>query len=161
MPVPLLNPTDYPATDYFSAYGGKPTLPTPVGSATGAVTGNIGNFGGIYNLGLNAATAGAASAEKPYLRNLPNYADMITQRSGNVTQQLRGQLPDDVIRQIAQQSAERGIATGTSGGPNANAAYLRALGLNSLQMQQQGSAELSRSIAARYLSNPHSTVGSK
>jgi len=96
-------------------------------------------------------------AQAPYLANLPNYAQMIAQRSGNVTQQLRGQLPEDVIRQIAQQSAERGIATGAPGSPNANAAYLRALGLNSLQMQQQGSAELSRSIAdtpVPELSNP-------
>jgi hypothetical protein len=56
-------------------------------------------------------------------------------------------LPQDVINQIAQQAAERGIATGTAGSPNANSAYLRSLGLNSLQMMGQGSQELSRSIA--------------
>ena len=83
----------------------------------------------------------------PYLANLPNYANMVGARSESTTQQLRGQLPDDVIRQIQQSAAERGISTGTSGSPNNNAAYLRALGLNSLQMQQQGSQNLTASIA--------------
>jgi hypothetical protein len=96
-------------------------------------------------------------AQAPYLANLPNYAQMIAQRSGNVTQQLKGQLPEDVIRQLRQQSAELGIATGTPGSPRTNSAYLRALGLNSLQMQQQASGEVSRLIAdtpVPELSNP-------
>ena len=83
----------------------------------------------------------------PYLANLPNYANMVGSRTENITQQLKGQLPQDVINQIGQQAAERGVSSGSPGSPNANSAYLRALGLNSLQMQQQGNQNLSGAIA--------------
>ena len=86
-------------------------------------------------------------AIKPLITNLPQYATNVGQRSLNTNQMLKGQLPDDVIRQISQQAAERGIATGSPGSSNSNAAYLRSLGLNSLQMMGQGSQELTRSIA--------------
>lgn len=86
-------------------------------------------------------------ANKPYLANLPNYANMVGQRSINTGQMLKGQLPDDVINQLAQQAAERGVAGGAPASDANNAAYLRSLGLNSLQMMQQGSANLSQSIS--------------
>jgi len=86
-------------------------------------------------------------AQNSYLANLPGYAGAVGQRATNTQQMLQGQLPQDVIGQITQGAAERGISGGSPGSPNANAAYLRALGLNSLQMQQQGSDELSKSIA--------------
>jgi hypothetical protein len=83
----------------------------------------------------------------PYLANLPNYASMVGQRSQNTTNMLRGEVPPDVLRQIQQRGAERGVATGMTGGSNTNASWLQALGLTSLGLQQQGSKELSQSIA--------------
>jgi hypothetical protein len=82
----------------------------------------------------------------PFLQNLPGYANAVGQRSENTQQMLQGQLPQDVVNQISTRAAERGIAGGSPGGPNANAAYLSALGLNSLQMMNQGSQQLSQSI---------------
>lgn len=82
----------------------------------------------------------------PFLQNLPGYANAVQQRSTNTAQMLAGQLPQDVISQITQQAAERGIGGGQGGSPNTNAAFLRALGLNSLQMQQEGSNQLTQSI---------------
>lgn len=58
--------------------------------------------------------------------------------TGLVESQLRGQLPTDVINQIAQRAAERGVATGSPGGPGANAAYLAAIGRSSLDLVGQG-----------------------
>ena len=81
-----------------------------------------------------------------YSRNLPGYANAVGQRMENTQQMLEGDLPQDVVNQIAQQSAERGVGGGGVS-PNSNAAYLRALGLNSLDMQQQGSANLTAAIA--------------
>jgi hypothetical protein len=72
---------------------------------------------------------------------------MVAKRSSNTTAELGGQLPQDVVNQIAQQAAERGVSGGAPASPNASAAYLRALGLNSLQMTQQGSQNLSQGIA--------------
>ena len=83
----------------------------------------------------------------PYMQNLPGYANMVGQRSQNTQAMLQGQIPDDVITQISQQAAERGIAGGVPQSPNANAAYLRALGLTSLDLMGQGSQQLSQSIA--------------
>jgi len=83
----------------------------------------------------------------PYNMNLPGYANMVGQRSENTLDMLKGQIPDDVISQISQQAAERGIAGGVPQSPNANAAYLRALGLTSLDLMGQGSQQLSQSIA--------------
>lgn len=87
-------------------------------------------------------------AISPFVANLPGYANMVGQRSENTQQMLEGQLPQDVIGQITQGAAERGISGG--GGPqspNSNAAFLRALGLSSLDMMGQGSQQLSQSIA--------------
>lgn len=88
----------------------------------------------------------ANQALQQYNSNLPGYANAVGQRMQNTQQMLEGKLPQDVINQISQQSAERGIGGGQSGGPNTNAAYLSALGLNSLKMMGSGSEELSKSI---------------
>lgn len=95
--------------------------------------------------GVNQFMTGQAMA--PYLANLPNFAANMGKRSENTTQMLEGQVPQDVIQQIAQQAAERGISGGAPSSPNSGAAYLRALGLNSLQMQQQGAQQFSQEIA--------------
>lgn len=89
----------------------------------------------------------AGQAPLALQRNLPNYQANIAQRGANTNSLLRGQVPGDVVQQIQQTGAERGVATGSPGSPNANAAWLRALGLTSLGLQQQGSQQLSQSIA--------------
>jgi hypothetical protein len=60
----------------------------------------------------------------------------------NIQSETAGQLPADVISLLTQQGAERGIATGSPGSPNSNAAFLRALGLTSLDMTQRGQQNL-------------------
>ena len=108
---------------------------------------------------INQFMTGQAVA--PYLANLPNYAANVGQFSQNTTSQLKGQLPTDVINQISQQAAERGISNGLGNGGNNNAAYLRALGLNSNQQMQQGAANLHQSITdtpVPQLFNPASLV---
>lgn len=88
-----------------------------------------------------------SQAQAPYIQNLPNYMQSVAQRSANTGQMLKGEVPTDVVNQIMQQAAERGIAGGAPSSQNSNAAYLRALGLNSLQMMQQGSQQFSQEIA--------------
>jgi len=94
----------------------------------------------------------------PYLANLPNYAGMVGQRSQNTTNLLRGEVPPDVLRQIQQRGAERGVSTGMTGGPNMNASWLQALGLTSLGLQQQGSKELTQSIADTPVPEPWNPI---
>ena len=100
-----------------------------------------------YGLANQANAFMQQQARMPYAFNLPNYGGMLSQRSKNIGGLLQGQVPTDVVEQIQQRGAERGVATGMSGGPNGNAAWLRALGLTSLGLQQQGSQQFTQAIA--------------
>ena len=80
-------------------------------------------------------------------RGLPQYGRLASQSSQNILGLLRGQVPEDVTQQIQQRGAERGVAMGSPGSPNANAAWLRALGLTSLGLQQQGEQNLTGAVA--------------
>lgn len=117
--------------------------------------GSSGSGGGLDRSGVVPYANLAATtnrfmtdeARKPYEVNLPGYSDMVAKRSSNTGELLAGKVPGDVLNQIIQAGAERGILTGSPGGANANAAWLRALGLTSLGLQQQGSQNLSQSIS--------------
>jgi hypothetical protein len=85
-------------------------------------------------------------AVAPYQANLPNYDAMVGQRSNVIGSQLAGQVPDDVLSQILQSAAERGIMTGSPGSPNSGAAWLRLLGQTSMGLQQQGMQNLGAAI---------------
>ncbi len=74
---------------------------------------------------------------------IPGGAGLEGQSSANIHNALAGQLPSDVINQIGQQAAERGVSSGSPWGANSNADYLKAIGLNSLQLQNTGQDWLS------------------
>ena len=80
-----------------------------------------------YGMANQANTFMQQQARLPYQFNLPNYGGMLGQRSKNIGGLLKGEVPTDVLQQIQQSGAERGVATGMPGSPNANASWLRAL----------------------------------
>jgi hypothetical protein len=129
-----------------AAYGSIPQIPLPSETAGGAISGNLGNLGAIYKLAQEVGSASGAGQAAQYGALLPGLAGYLGQAGGNVASELAGQLPADVINQIQQAGAERGIGTGAPGSPNANAAMLKALGLTSLGLEQQGQSDLSRLI---------------
>lgn len=69
---------------------------------------------------------------------LPGYQQSLNNIGNYISSTTAGQLPDDVVRQIGQRAAERGVAMGAPGSPNVGASYLRDIGLNSLQLQGIG-----------------------
>jgi hypothetical protein len=92
---------------------------------------------------LNRQAQAAANAAR-----VPGSTALEGQSSNNISQELHGQVPADVIRLLGQQAAERGASTGMGpGSPNANSAYLQALGLTSLDLQKRGQADLSAADA--------------
>lgn len=97
---------------------------------------------------LNIAGQAAANQAR-----IPGSVGLEAQSSALIANQLAGRVPPDVIRMLQQSAAERGVGQGISGSPNENAAYLRALGLTSLDLQKTGqenlTAALSRNPAAR------------
>ncbi len=106
-----------------NAYGTIPQVPTPVSTAP-------------------QATAGAISAGQAAYSQLPGYNASLGNVGANIQSETGGQLPADVIRQIQQQAAERGVMTGSPGSDNSNASYLQALGLNSLNLTNMGQQNL-------------------
>lgn len=138
--------TANPAGSYNPAYGGIPSVPSPISTAGEAVAGNIGNLGGLYNLAGSVNAFNQQQAPLGLQTNLPGYAGMIGQSSQNIAGHLAGQIPQDVINQITQQAAERGTATGLAGSPNSSAALLAALGKTSIGLQSQGEQELTAAI---------------
>lgn len=136
-----------PASNWSQAYGGIPSVPSPISTQQEAVTGNLGNLGGLYKLAGSVNAFNQAQAPLGLQANLPGYQGMIGQSSRNIAANLAGQVPQDVVNQIAQQAAERGTATGLgTNAPNSNAALLRALGLSSLGQTQLGEQQLTAAI---------------
>jgi hypothetical protein len=126
--------------------GTNPQVPLPTTTAPGAVTGNIANLGNLYGLAQPTNQFNIGQSQQPLIQGLPNYQQMVSQSSQNIGSQLKGQVAPDVISELLQGAAERGIMTGSPGSPNSNAAYLRALGLTSAGLQQQGEANLTGAI---------------
>ena len=87
---------------------------------------------------------GAANAAR-----IPGAMGLESQSSGNIRNALSGQLPADVINQIGQRSAERGVMTGNPYGASTSADYLKAIGLNSLQMMGTGQDWLSAALGSK------------
>ena len=135
-----------PAFGYTPAYGGVPQVPNPIGTQAGAIGGNLGNLGQLGQLGTGLTGINAGIGQQPYQANLPNYQALLGQASGNALSNLRGTLPADVVRNLQQAGAERGTSIGSPGSPNANAAYLRALGLTSLGLQQTGQQQFGQLV---------------
>jgi hypothetical protein len=86
------------------------------------------------------------AAVEPYRANLPQYDALVGKRSNVIADQMAGKVGDDVLQQLIQSAAERGIVTGSPMGSGSNAAYLRALGLTSMDLQNKGLTNFSKAI---------------
>lgn len=120
------------------------SLSPPSNGAGGFTAGAPPDLASLSDL-INSINRNAQQASNA--GRIPGGAGLEQQSSNNISSELSGQLPNDVIRQLTQSAAERGIATGAPGSDNANSSLLQALGLNSLQLQQQGQQNLSAADA--------------
>ena len=136
-----------PVNYYNPAYGGVPTMPNPTATAAAANAGNAANLPGFEGTAANLNTFNQGQLLGQYNMAIPNYAALTQTASGNAMQQLQGDVPQDVINQILQGAAERGITGGMPASPNSNAAYLRALGLTSIGQQQTGMQNLAQLVS--------------
>ncbi len=135
------------AYNYDPRFGGIPGVPSPGGTQQQAISSNIGNLGSLYNLGSSLNQFTAQQAPTSLNLNLPNYQQNLATQSQDVMSKLKGQIPQDVANQLQQFGAERGVGTGSIGSPNSEAATLRALGLTSLDIQNQGMQQFGQQIA--------------
>lgn len=135
------------ASGYDPAYGGIPGVPNPTATASQAIQGNLQNIPAITGLATSIDEINQNEALKFLGMAIPNYSALQGKASGLASEELAGNVPQDVISQLLQQAAERGIMTGGAGSPNTNAAYLRALGLTSLGQEQTGMANLHQLVS--------------
>lgn len=136
----------YSPGQYVNPWGyssATPSVPNPAyQGASAPVTGmDLGSLTSYINA-LNQIGSSAANAGR-----IPQGTALEKASSKNISSELGGNVPPDVLRQMQQQGAERGVATGTGNSANNNAAYLQALGLTSLDMQQMGQKNLSAADA--------------
>lgn len=122
----------------IAAFGTKPNIPDPSATQGQAIQGDISNLGSLYGLAGSVNQFQNSQAPLGLQQNLPGYQDLLGKASSNAQSLLSGQVPQDVINQLTQSAAERGIAMGSPGSPNANSALLSALGQTSLGLEQQG-----------------------
>ncbi len=134
-----------PSFGYSGAYGGVPQVPDPTQTAAAAAAGGQANLPALSGLSGGVNQFNTNQQLQQLQAMIPGYTDASAKSSQNILAELSGQVPSDVINQIIQSSAERGVLTG--GGPNANAAYLRALGLTSIGQQNAGEQHLAGAIA--------------
>lgn len=134
-------------SNYSPVYGGIPGVPDPNASARSAISGNTANLPQIQNLAGGVNQFNLTQALQALEASVPGLAKLNQQSSANIAQELAGEVPDDVVNNLITSAAERGILTGSPGSPNANAAYLRALGLTSLDQKKTGQANLSSAVA--------------
>lgn len=134
-------------SNYNPSYGGIPQVPSPGAAASSALSSNLGNLGDIYRLAGSVDTFSNQQAKAALQANLPNYDALTSQASGIIGEELSGQVPHDVINQLIQQAAERGILTG-------NDNYLRSLGLTSLGQIAKGQQDLTAAVARTPVGRP-------
>lgn len=100
-----------------------------------AIQGNIRSFKDAAALATQTNEFNQEALTSLINKSFPGAKDKIEQ---NISAQLRGELPQDVVNQIRRSSAQRAVAGGFSGSGFSNNLTARDLGLNSLQLTQQG-----------------------
>lgn len=143
-------------SSYSPSYGGYGDIGYGLyGSSYRGGTGG-GSSGGV----IDAATVGninllnRQAQQEANLSRIPGAAGLEAQSSEMIGQQLAGELPADVMGLIGRRAAETAVMSGRPGAPASNAAYLRALGLTSLEQQQAGQ----QNLTAAYARNPAAPI---
>jgi hypothetical protein len=151
-----------PVNSWNPAYGGVPSVPDPTSTASASIAGNLANLSKIGQLGTGVTGQNVTNSMAPLTSALPGLTGDLGAQMGNISSMIGGQIPADVLTQLQQQSAERGVSSGLApGSPNSNAAYLKSLGLTSLGLEQTGQSDLTSlmgSIPQPGVFNPQSMM---
>lgn len=137
-----------PSTGYNPAYGGIPTVPDPNATAGSALAGNISRLPQLEAILAAINSAQSQSGQANLRAGLPGYDALQARSSRNIESDLAGTINPDVLQNLSLYGAQRGVSGGFGvDSPNANAAVMRALGLTSMGLQQQGQQELTGAIS--------------
>lgn len=134
------------AGDSRDVYGTRPVVPGPIdyeGALADTIRTNINLIPSLRDLGTQSTQLYSQMMETAY-PGITNLKDTGTRQIGSF---LRGEVPEDVRRQLQQAAAERSASSGTSGSPFSRALEARDLGLTSLNLIQGGLSAAERWIA--------------
>ena len=145
--MPWWNPTTVNA-GAGDPYGSVPGAVRPQTSQNNAIAGNLGNVSNLYGLASGVGAASGAGGAANLNTALPGAGAAQEASLANINSDLAGVLNPDVVNQLTQQSAERGVGNGSIGSPNSNAALMKLLGLTSTGLQETGASELNALTAS-------------
>jgi len=143
MPTEYFSNSEYEAArrgdenSWWNRSAAQPSQATTQPQSLASLTGLIDQINQIDQAAQQRSNAG----------RIPGGAGLEAQSSGNISSALAGQLDPSVLQQLGQQSAERGIMTGSPNGPGTNSDYLRSLGLTSLDLMDKGQGWLTAADA--------------
>jgi len=115
---------------------------------------NLSNPDWIKSLSEMISQINIDAQQKANAARIPGATGLEQKSTENIGAALRGEVPNDVYRQMAQRSAERGVSTGNPMGANSTADIMRSLGLTSLGLQGQGQDWLTQALGR----NPGATT---
>lgn len=136
-----------------------PGSPNAVTKAAGENTNlaNLSNPDWIKAMSEMITQINIDAQNKANAARIPGATGLENQSSTNIASALRGEVPNDVYREMAQRSAERGVSTGSPMGANTTADLMRALGLTSLDLQNTGQTWLNNALARNPGATPANT----
>lgn len=112
-----------------------------------AIAGNERNFEASSDLATRTNTYNQAELRRMLRVAIPNYDALVGKQGDVISSMLSGELPKDVVNQIQRNSAERAGAGGYGVSGMGRNLEARDLGLNSLQLVQQGLSSAERWLA--------------
>lgn len=95
--------------------------------------------------------------QKANAARIPNATGLESKSSEDIGAALRGELPADVVRQLGQRAAERGVYTGNPMGASTTADLMRSLGLTSLDLTNKGQEWLTAALGRNPGATPANT----
>lgn len=143
-----------------AAYGNIPAQASPQDAQGTSIAGNLANVGQIYSLATGLGAASGAGQAANLNAALPGATAAQQLALGAANSEASGQLSPSTISNIQRTAAERGVATGDIGSPNATASLLQNLGLTTESLENTGIANIN-SITANAPVGPAFNPGSQ
>lgn len=123
-----------------------PTVDVP-GEQMGAINQNIASLPRLQQLASQVNSFSSDELIKGLNKMFPGYSDILAKGTEILKSQQRGEIPDDVRRQIGRLSAERARAGGYAGSEFADNLEARDLGLTSLDIIDRSMSTAERWMA--------------
>lgn len=114
------------------------------GEQTSAINQNIASLPKLQGLASKINEFSSDELLKSLEKMFPGYADMLAKGGDIINQQLSGEIPEDVAKQIQRHSAEKAVGGGYAGSDFAGALEARDLGITSLNITNNALNSASR-----------------